>query len=95
MKKLFTERARLVIYLEQSDVIRMTAKAKEYGQTLVEWARWELNDAASARTVEIELPGPLTVKQPLAHSRIEGLSVPGRSCSHGALIGLCKHGCKK
>jgi len=39
MKKLFTERARLVIYLEQSDVIRMTSKAKEAGEPLVEWAR--------------------------------------------------------
>jgi len=33
------ERERLVLYLEKSDVIRMLSRAKEDGETLVEWAR--------------------------------------------------------
>lgn len=58
MKKLFTERARLVIYLEQSDVIRMTAKARENGELLAEWARGVLRS-------ELTISGP----EPRAENR--------------------------
>ena len=39
MRKLFTERVRLVVYVEASDLTRLTERAREEGKTLVEWAR--------------------------------------------------------
>jgi hypothetical protein len=39
VKRMFEERARLVIYLESSDMVRLTAVARGEGKTLVEWAR--------------------------------------------------------
>jgi hypothetical protein len=44
MKKVFEERARLVVYLEQSDMVRMTEAARDSGVTLVEWARGVLKE---------------------------------------------------
>src|SRR5277367_5067711 len=39
MRKIFSDRARIVVYLEQAEVPVMVAKAREEGKTLVEWAR--------------------------------------------------------
>ena len=39
MRKQFQQRARLAIYLETSDLVRLTAKARTEGKALVEWAR--------------------------------------------------------
>lgn len=39
MKKVFDDRARIAVYLDKADVIRMESKAREEGMTLAEWAR--------------------------------------------------------
>ena len=39
VRKIFSDRARIVVYLEQAEVPVMVAKAREEGKTLVEWAR--------------------------------------------------------
>jgi hypothetical protein len=39
MKKQFAVRARLVCYMEASDIAALTARAREEGKVLVEWAR--------------------------------------------------------
>lgn len=39
MRKLFTDRARLVVYVEAGDLNRLTAHARGEGKTVVEWAR--------------------------------------------------------
>jgi len=39
VKRLFTERARVVVYVEAKDLNRLTAHARSAGKTLVEWAR--------------------------------------------------------
>jgi len=39
MRKQFEKRARLAIYLENSDLQRLTAKARAEGKLLAEWAR--------------------------------------------------------
>ena len=39
MRKIFSQRARVVVYLENESVDRMLEKAREEGKTLVEWAR--------------------------------------------------------
>jgi hypothetical protein len=44
VKRIFTDRERLVVYLERAEVIRMTAAAREAGETLVEWARGALRN---------------------------------------------------
>lgn len=87
MRKLFTQRARLVVYLEQSELDAAIAKAKQYGQTLQEWARGELRDAAGGQTVEVEIAGPIMVEKPLAHMRVDGLSVPKRALRDSGVAG--------
>jgi hypothetical protein len=39
VKRIFDERARVVIYLEAEDVTRLTEEARAEGKTLVEWGR--------------------------------------------------------
>ena len=39
MKKLFTKRALLVVYLESADLTQMEQVARGSGRTLMEWAR--------------------------------------------------------
>ena len=39
MRKIFDDRARFVVYMEQSNIIGLTKLAKAEGKTLVEWAR--------------------------------------------------------
>jgi hypothetical protein len=52
MKKLFTERVRLVVYLEQSELTEIQGSAKRYGQTIQEWARGVLRSSVQ----RVELP---------------------------------------
>ena len=80
MRKLFNDRARLVVYLEQAELDAMASNAKRYGQTLQEWARGVLTSSVQ-RVVEVEVTTPIIVKKPLAHMRIDGLGVPGQ-CEH-------------
>lgn len=55
MKKLFVDRARLVVYLEASDMKRLSEKARSEGKTLVEWARERLlGELAGNSTVRTE-----------------------------------------
>lgn len=50
VRKLFSDRARLVVYVEAEDLNRLTAHARKEGRTVVEWARetllGELNGAS-------------------------------------------------
>ena len=48
MKRIFGERARLVVYVEAGDLGRMVVRAKSEGKTLVEWARETLVGASGA-----------------------------------------------
>jgi hypothetical protein len=77
VRRIFTERARLVVYIELEDLNRLTAVARGDGKTLVEWAREVLLEAGQeTTTVEVEVTRPMVVEKPLAHCKIEGLSVP-------------------
>jgi hypothetical protein len=97
---MFTERERLVIYLEKSDILRMTAKAKENRETLIEWARGVLRNEL---TIEMHRPPedlqkprnvPLverSVVTPGRPKRVEGASnklvSSSRTCKHGMANG--------
>jgi hypothetical protein len=39
VRKIFNQRARIVVYLENEAIDRMLVKARDEGRTLVEWAR--------------------------------------------------------
>lgn len=67
MRKLFTERARIVIYLEKSDELRMTAKAKENGELLAEWARNVLRNELTMESIPLPDP-PATKPKRTPHS---------------------------
>jgi hypothetical protein len=99
MRRIFDERSRLVVYLEQADLIRMTAKARESGQTLVEWARESLRNELAIGT---ETPNHQTEEVPRTRATRMGERGPAEpkrrtedqglvACKHGAAKGLCKH----
>lgn len=54
MKKLFTNRARVVVYAEAEDVARMERHARALGFTLPEWARKTLLDQIFWEVQKIE-----------------------------------------
>ena len=51
MKRVFQERARLVIYLEQGDLGKVTKMAREEGKTVVEWMREMISGTIEAEEV--------------------------------------------
>jgi len=52
VRRIFTERARIVVYLESEEIDRMLAVAKASGMTLVEWAREALRGELQNNGVE-------------------------------------------
>ena len=51
MKKIFTDRARLVLYVEHGDLARMTERARREGKLLAEWAREALLEGLADKSV--------------------------------------------
>src|SRR5579864_4003054 len=97
MRKIFTERERLVIYLEHAEVVEMTAKAREEGMTLVEWAREALRSELGTGTVPTVRPNsripkdvgrePATSKPVDAGLSGTASSRSGKTCVHGVSKG--------
>jgi hypothetical protein len=52
MRKQFETRVRLVIYMDQLDLNRLTARAKREGRVLVAWARDVLIDAITEHSID-------------------------------------------
>lgn len=87
MKKLFNERARLVIYLDQDELVRMGILAKSNGETLVEWAREvlrsELIDGVAIQTAQpfpAPTGAPARMKQ-VTREELEKKYPPSNCCS--------------
>lgn len=95
MKRLFMERSRLVVYVEASDLTRLTEKARSEGKTVVEWARetllGELEDSsglprtpavrvAERRTLPVELDA-VAAEGPRGKVTVE--KSKERTCKHG------------
>lgn len=96
MKKLFTERARLVIYVENADLERLTARARSEGKTLVEWGRETLLGALETGRVE-DVPKRRAVR--VARERTAAVAGPfdaggklgeGSTVCHGEVSGAEK-----
>lgn len=90
MRKLFTDRARLVVYVEATDLERLTAKARSEGRTVVEWARETLleelgGDSAvrPKRAVSIARRGAAAAGPYDAEGRLGEGSAP--------VVKLCRH----
>lgn len=104
MRKIFSQRARVVVYLENEAVDRMVAKAREEGKTLVEWARETLveglednSDLPRSRGVRMARRGPGAVESPKlpcgGSVGVEsGLREPKAPAPGGR---TCKHGIAK
>ena len=90
---MFTERSRLVIYLEHADVVRMTAAAKESGETLVEWARGALQNELHCAHTEVESPKPRKAEKTLVHPVDSFAAEIAKAIERGART--CEHGTAK
>jgi hypothetical protein len=103
MRKLFTERTRLVVYVEASDLTRLTEKARSEGRTVVEWARETL---LGELETDSELPRPERVRVAERRANTVGVEeVHGRGVSAAPVLAdkptkrakgkYCKHGTQK
>lgn len=89
MRRIFRDRARLVVYFEAEDLPRMLVQARSEGKTLVEWAREALlehladnSEVRPERTVSVVRRGVA------APERRVGIDSDARSESKAK---LCRH----
>lgn len=99
VRKIFTERTRLVVYLETRDLARITATARAAGKTVVEWAREVLVELGDAKAVREAGGLPLAGRRVAAPERLPGESVAavavGDGEEHGRKPRTCKHGTER
>jgi hypothetical protein len=88
MRKLFTERTRLVIYVEATDLERFTARARAEGRTVVEWARETLlGEFAESNDEVLRRATPVRVAE-----RRSNATYVGKKQSERELPSVCRHG---
>lgn len=90
VRRIFTERGRLVVYLEQAEIAQMTAEARKAGMTLVEWAREALRHELSIPLVDRapQLPEEREVPTPERSTAApKRVSRARRTCAHGTAKG--------
>lgn len=84
MRRIFEERARLVIYIESADLNRMTEEARKRGVPIVEWARKVLLESISGeenhRDKDVQRVGTSAAVK-------RGRGTPKRIPDHGATSG--------
>ena|SRR5271154_3440630 len=97
MRKLFTDRTRLVVYLERDEVDRLLAKARESGQTLVEWAREVLRGELADDTDVRGLPDLPVAKRGTGVALRHKADLPGgmRLSEEVSLADRCPHGAER
>ena len=86
MKRLFIERSRLVVYLESSDLQRLTEQARSEGKALVEWARETLLGELENNS---DVPRPRRVR--VAERGIGAPERPETLVSVASGHGKCEH----
>jgi hypothetical protein len=97
VRRIFTDRARLVVYIESGDLLRLTAKARSGGKTLVEWARETLLGELEANSdVPCTRPVRMARRRPITREHDTGLASEGNLESKPRVSGpACKHGVRK
>jgi len=102
VRRIFEQRARLVVYVESGDADKMEKRARSEGKTLVEWMRETLLGEL-ATVEELSRPKPVRVARrrtmPNGDSGAAGLSdVAASAGKQGDATGspckrsVCKHG---
>lgn len=100
VRKIFSDRARLVVYVEAQDLNRLTEKARDEGRTLVEWARERLLEELEAGT-PVRRVKPVRVVGRRALSAVRSVAVAEASpvkadeSGHTHKAKCCKHGTAK
>ena len=87
MKRIFTERARLVLYLEAKDLNRLTEHARGEGKMVVEWARETLLGELTTGTVELAGVTARKVGKPAERRASSKPAKAARTCVHGTKEG--------
>ena len=99
MKRIFEERAKLVVYVESVDIVRMTERARSEGKLLAEWLRetllGELEDkSVLERGVIGNGSKPKAVRRPEPVGLGGGSAMPVESSAITVGEGACAHGAK-
>lgn len=102
---MFTERTRLVVYMETADLQRITETAREAGKTVVEWAREVLLEIGEPKAVREPEPVRVAKRRSNVLERLPVLADAGSAASaeedvrvsegRGASERTCKHGTPK
>jgi len=106
VRKIFSQRARLVVYVESESADRMTERARSEGKTLVEWMRetllGELEDNSAVRgTTPVRMArrrtsvsGRLLAAEPVLHMA-DSLGDGGGVAEDVPVVRTCKHGTER